>query len=360
MRSFLVSARSVAPATKISLGSKKDEASKSDAQASDPSVPSSLPLTTTRPASPKGEASTSRTSSKRGKEKAPELEIEEIGLIKRHRRPNSSSKTLVVDILLKHDDDPPAALLSKICTAVSPPKNTSRWSTNQMAHSVTDLFVRARKGDEIHQKEIILLKKALSNLDTKIKELELQLVAANLRAENAEKLVTDPLFLANHVCKETRVVEVFLSAVSRTPVREDLLYTYGTWVFNGGYLSPTELRYEDWFDGAPCSRGGHLSPTELRSNDRFDRTPCSRGGHLAPTKLRHLAPTELRSEDWYDRAPYSRGGHFAPIELKSEDRFDRAPCYQDEHLDPTKLRLEGRLYRVNIENPLEDDKLHYK
>nr|GMD04211.1 uncharacterized protein LOC109184184 [Ipomoea batatas] len=74
---------------------------------------------------------------------------------------------------------------------------------------------------------------ALSKQDMKIKELELQLAAANLRAENTEKLITDPLLLANHVCKETRVAEVFLSAVSRMPVREDLLYTYRTWSFNG-------------------------------------------------------------------------------------------------------------------------------
>jgi len=34
--------------------------------------------------------------------------------------------------------------------------------TSQMAHSVTDLFARAREGDEMHQKEIVPLKKALA------------------------------------------------------------------------------------------------------------------------------------------------------------------------------------------------------
>nr|GMC64409.1 uncharacterized protein LOC109164808 [Ipomoea batatas] len=104
-----------------------------------------------------------------------------------------------------------------------------------MAHSVTDLFTRARESDEMRHKEIIPLKRALNKQDDRIKELEKQLAVAKVRAENAEKIVTDPLLLAEHVCKETRVAEVFLSAVSRTPVEDDLMYTYGTWAFNGGW-----------------------------------------------------------------------------------------------------------------------------
>jgi len=63
----------------------------------------------------------------------------------------------------------------------------------------------------------------------KIKELELCLAAAKLQAENAEGLLTDPLLLAEHVCKELKSAEVFLNVVSKTPVGEKLLYTYRTW-----------------------------------------------------------------------------------------------------------------------------------
>lgn len=45
----------------------------------------------------------------------------------------------------------------------------------QMAHSVTDLFVRAREGDEVHQKEVTPLRKALKKRDVKLKDLELQM-----------------------------------------------------------------------------------------------------------------------------------------------------------------------------------------
>lgn len=108
MRSFLVSTRPLPLATKISLGSKKDEASKSGTQATD-LVPTGVPLSTTCPASPKGDTPASLSPAKRGKEKVGKTKIEEVGPIKRQRRVISSSTTLVVDVLLEHADDPPAA-----------------------------------------------------------------------------------------------------------------------------------------------------------------------------------------------------------------------------------------------------------
>lgn len=108
MRSFLVSTRPLLLATKISLGSKKDEASKSGTQATD-LVPTGVPLSTTCPASPKRDTPASLSPAKRGKEKVGKTKIEEVGPIKRQRRVISSSTTLVVDVLLEHADDPPAA-----------------------------------------------------------------------------------------------------------------------------------------------------------------------------------------------------------------------------------------------------------
>nr|GMC57943.1 segmentation polarity homeobox protein engrailed-like [Ipomoea batatas] len=213
MRSFLVSTCPLPLATKISLGSKKDEASKSGTQATD-LVPTGVPLSTTCPASPKGDTLASLSPAKRGKEKVGKTKIEEVGPIKRQRRVISSSTTLVVDVLLEHADDPPAA--------------RGEDSLALDAGKCFDSILLTRPPSSNY---FVLA----SSLDDRIKELEKQLAVAKVRAENAEKIVTDPLLLAEHVCKDTRVAEVFLSAVSRTPVEDDLMYTYGTWAFNGGW-----------------------------------------------------------------------------------------------------------------------------
>nr|GMD52527.1 uncharacterized protein LOC109159167 [Ipomoea batatas] len=68
MRSFPVSARLPTPATKISLGSKKNELPKTGNSGVEALVPTRLPLTETHPASPSGDKETSRTA-KQGKEK---------------------------------------------------------------------------------------------------------------------------------------------------------------------------------------------------------------------------------------------------------------------------------------------------
>nr|GMC78950.1 hypothetical protein Iba_chr04aCG6380 [Ipomoea batatas] len=48
----------------------------------------------------------------------------------------------------------------------------------RMAHSVTDLFARAKDGDEIHRREVAPLKKSLAKRDQRIKELEGKLKTA--------------------------------------------------------------------------------------------------------------------------------------------------------------------------------------
>lgn len=111
-------ARPPALATKISLGTKKDDASKVETKGVKTSVPTRLPLTTTHPVSLTGEKEVSRTT-KRGKEKVSE-DIEKVAPIKRSRPDGPGSMTPVIDVLIKHGDDPPAALLHKICAVVPP------------------------------------------------------------------------------------------------------------------------------------------------------------------------------------------------------------------------------------------------
>nr|GMC77957.1 segmentation polarity homeobox protein engrailed-like [Ipomoea batatas] len=210
MRSFPVSARAPAPTKKISLGSKKAEPAKRTDPSAEALVPTRLPLATTHPSSLSGDHGEARTT-KRGKEK--EAEVEEVAPAKRSRRDGSGSTTPVIDVLMKHGDEPPAALLSRICAAAPPPEKTSGWSTAlvgeriacdliHMAHSVTDLFARAKDGDEIHRREVAPLKKSLAKRDQRIKGQE--------------------------------TGEAVLAAISRTPVGEDLMYEFGTWAFNSG------------------------------------------------------------------------------------------------------------------------------
>nr|GMD68487.1 segmentation polarity homeobox protein engrailed-like [Ipomoea batatas] len=207
MRSFPVFARPPAPATKISLGSKKAEPSKPADPTSDASVPTGLPLATTCPASLGDEHEAARAT-KRGKDKEI-VDIEEVATVKRPRRDGSGSTTPVMDVLMKHGDEPLAALLSRIYSAAPPPEKTSGWSTAlvgeriacdliQMAHSVTDLFARVKDGDEIHRREVAPLKKSLAKREG----------------------------------QETG--EAVLAAISRTPIGEDLMCEFGSWAFNSG------------------------------------------------------------------------------------------------------------------------------
>nr|GLL17421.1 uncharacterized protein LOC109173786 [Ipomoea trifida] len=170
-----------------------------------------------------------------------EVDVEEAAPAKRTRRDGSGSTTPVIDVLMKHGDEPPAALLSRICAAAPPPEKTSGWSTALMAHSVTDLFARAKDGDEIHRREVTPLKKSLAKRDQRIKELEGKLKTAEEtgrrileRADLGEKILTDPALLARHICRGRETGEAVLAAISRTPVGEDLMYEFGTWAFNSG------------------------------------------------------------------------------------------------------------------------------
>nr|GLL45984.1 uncharacterized protein LOC109184184 [Ipomoea trifida] len=258
MRSFPVSARPPAPAKKISLGSKTAESARSadpsiEAPSAEALVPAGLPLTATHASDPSGghgEARAARHGKEKEKEKA--VDVEEVAPAKRAHRAGSGSTTPVIDVLMKHGDEPPAALLSRICAAAPPPEKTSGWSTAlvgeriacdliQMAHSVTDLFARAKDGDEIHRREVAPLKKSLAKRDLRIKELEGKLKTAEEtgrrileRADLGEKILTDPVLLARHICRGREAGEAVLAAISRTPVGEDLMYEFGTWAFNSG------------------------------------------------------------------------------------------------------------------------------
>nr|GMD42513.1 leucine zipper putative tumor suppressor 2-like [Ipomoea batatas] len=184
MRSFPVSARPPAPAKKISLGSRKAEPAKPTDPNAEALVPTGLPLATTHPASLSSDQDAARAA-KRGKEK--EIEVEE------------------------------------------------------MAHSVTDLFARAKDGDEIHRREVAPLKKSLAKREQRIKELEGKLRTAEEtgrrileRADLGEKILTDPVLLARHICRGQETGEAVLAVISRTPIGEDLMYEFGTWAFNSG------------------------------------------------------------------------------------------------------------------------------
>nr|GME00717.1 leucine zipper putative tumor suppressor 2-like [Ipomoea batatas] len=98
-----------------------------------------------------------------------------------------------------------------------------------------------RDGDEIHRREVAPLKKALAKRDQRIKELESKLKTAEEtgrrileRADLGEKILTDPVLLARHICRGRETGEGVLAAISRTPVGEDLMYEFGTWAFNSG------------------------------------------------------------------------------------------------------------------------------
>nr|GMC63015.1 leucine zipper putative tumor suppressor 2-like [Ipomoea batatas] len=208
MRSFPVSARPPAPAKKISLGSRKVGSARSadpstEAPSTEALVPAGLPLTATHASDPSGGHGETRAA-KHGKGKEKEVEVEEVAPAKRTRRDGSGS-------------------------------------TTPMAHSVTDLFARAKDGDELHRREVTPLKKSLAKRDQRIKELEGKLKTAEEtgrrileRADLGEKILTDPVLLARHICRGRETGEAVLAAISRTPIGEDLMYEFGTWASTAG------------------------------------------------------------------------------------------------------------------------------
>nr|GLL44890.1 uncharacterized protein LOC109164808 [Ipomoea trifida] len=181
MRSFPVSACLPAPATKISLGSKRTESSRPADPSTEASVPTGLPLATTHPARLSSDQETARAA-KRGKEKEVH-EIEEVTTAKRPRRDGSGSTTSVIDVLMKHGDEPPTALLARICATAPPLEKTSGWSTALVGERIAhDLF----------------------------------------------QVLREPYL------PRAGDWEAVLAAISRTPVGEDLMYEFGTWAFNKG------------------------------------------------------------------------------------------------------------------------------
>nr|GMC53312.1 uncharacterized protein LOC109190491 [Ipomoea batatas] len=80
-----------------------------------------------------------------------------------------------------------------------------------------------------------------AEVEERIKELEGKLKTAEEtgrrileRADLGEKILTDPVLLARHICRGQETGEAVLAAISRTPVGEDLMYEFGTWAFNSG------------------------------------------------------------------------------------------------------------------------------
>nr|GMD55760.1 leucine zipper putative tumor suppressor 2-like [Ipomoea batatas] len=184
MRSFLVSARPPAPATKISLGSKRAKPSRPADPSAETSVPTGLPLATTHPTGLSSDQYTTRAA-KRGKEKEV-IEIEEVTTAKRPRRDGSGSTTPVIDVLMKYGDEPLRGFASEdLCCGPS-------------------------------------------------SEEDKRMVDRLSRGTHRSRPHPDPVLLAQHICRGREIGEAVLAAVSRTLIGEDLVYDFGTWAFNKG------------------------------------------------------------------------------------------------------------------------------
>nr|GMD42318.1 leucine zipper putative tumor suppressor 2-like [Ipomoea batatas] len=75
----------------------------------------------------------------------------------------------------------------------------------------------------------------------RVKELESKLKTAKETGkrvlewpELSEKLLTDFVILAKHICRGRETGEAVLAAVSRTPIGEHFMYEFGTWAFTSG------------------------------------------------------------------------------------------------------------------------------
>nr|GMD65865.1 hypothetical protein Iba_chr12cCG9470 [Ipomoea batatas] len=180
---------------------------------------------------------------KRGKEK--EIEgVEGVAPAKRSRRDGSGSTTPVIDVLMKHGDDPsgsstvqdmrrgPASGEDKRVGPTALVGERIACDLIQMAHSVTDLFPRARTGTRSIVGKYPPLKKALAKRGPEDQGAESKLKRARgktgrrilERADLGENILTDPSCSPAHLQGSRDRGAVWLP--SPNSGRDDLMYEW--------------------------------------------------------------------------------------------------------------------------------------
>ncbi|XP_019189781.1 PREDICTED: uncharacterized protein LOC109184184 [Ipomoea nil] len=238
-------ASSSGPRPKITLGGKKS--GPAGQVLADPTIPSGVPLdiTSAQSASFDQDLQVIRVKTKRGKENAPNADVEEVPPLKRARGSDSPTQTPVIDVLLSGEH--PATNLSRLNELIPVDDGAKGLSLDQirergahdvvqLTHTLTALFRRAkatedgealRKAAERHEMDA-------KELRHRVKSTTDRMVKVEAQAKETQRLLGSPRELAARVCSDRAEAEDFFRHFLKNSVGEELAWTLAKWAFNAG------------------------------------------------------------------------------------------------------------------------------
>nr|GMC71357.1 uncharacterized protein LOC109184184 [Ipomoea batatas] len=150
---------------------------------------STLPASSTGTA-PAEDLQVARPTTRRGKEKATDQEVEEIPPPKKQKRPIARGSTPVLDAL-REGGEHTASFIDKV-RAVIPTREAIRdLDTDQLSHMTNDLFCSAKAAENVVRKDVVPLRESLATKDKelteKVQALEARIASAELEVEAAKR-----------------------------------------------------------------------------------------------------------------------------------------------------------------------------
>nr|GMC82122.1 serine/arginine repetitive matrix protein 2-like [Ipomoea batatas] len=265
------------PCPKVTLGGSKAPlpVEAPTAQGAAPTVPVGSTGTT-----PAVDLQVARPTTRCGKEKSTDQEVEEIPPLKRQKRPAARGSTPVLDALREGGEhtvsfidrvraviptreairdletDQVGEMIAQSVLWVSPPEPLTFYSpfksnclssflSSQLSHMMNDLFCRAKAAENVVRKDVAPLKESLAakdkELTEKVQALEARIASAEHEVEAAKRETAEMnekmssyANLSGFLCRDPREAEAFFRAFIHKEVGEELAWRYGEWAYAKG------------------------------------------------------------------------------------------------------------------------------
>nr|GLL27457.1 uncharacterized protein LOC109184184 [Ipomoea trifida] len=240
------------PRPKVTLGGSKAPlpVEATTAQGAVPTIPAGSTGTT-----PAVDLQVARATTRRGKEKSTDQEVEEIPPLKRQKRPAARGSTPVLNAL-REGGEHTASFIDRV-RAVIPTREAIRdLETDQvgemiaqsvlwLSHMTNDLFCRAKAAENVVRKDVAPLKESLAakdkELTEKVQALEARIASAEQEVEAAKRETAEMnekmssyANLSGFLCRDPREAEAFFRAFIHKEVGEELAWRYGDWAYAKG------------------------------------------------------------------------------------------------------------------------------
>nr|GMD86839.1 serine/arginine repetitive matrix protein 2-like [Ipomoea batatas] len=213
-----------------------------------------IPTGSTRTA-PAADLQVARATTRRGKEKATDQEVEEIPPLKRQKRPTTRGSTPVLDALWEGGEHT-ASFIDKVRAVILTREAIRDLETDQvgemiaqsvlwLSHMTNDLFCRAKAAENVVRKDVVPLKESLAakdkELTEKVQALEARIASAEQEVEAAKRETAEMnekmssyANLSGFLCRDPREAEAFFRAFIHKEVGEELAWRYGEWAYAKG------------------------------------------------------------------------------------------------------------------------------